>query len=250
MVKAFGLFFNFDSEEYDKKIQSLIANREKGYSCVIDANVLTMSHSDAEYRAIINNATINTCDGSSIASMASRIHKRKYMVYNGPEVFDKYIEMDYRHVILGNTEERFVTMMAKLKERGVRNEVFHIQVPFIKVEEFDYPAIAAEINVLNPDMIWVSLGAPKQEKFISRILPFIEHGVLFGIGAAVNFYIGEINNSKKTVGGLRFIWFERLFKEPKKQFSRCFRYIKLIPTLKREEKEAIKKHGIIEKSVW
>ena len=250
MVKAFGLFFNFEPEEYDKKIQSMIANREKGYSCVIDANVLALSHDDMEYRKIINDATINTCDGSSIASMASRIHKRDYKVYNGPEVFEKYIEMGYRHVILGNTEERFGQMMDKLKSKGIKNDVFHVQVPFKSVEEFDYPSIAKEINALNPDMVWISLGAPKQEKFISRIMPYIDHGVLFGIGAAVNFYIGEINNSQTTVGGLRFIWFQRLFKEPKKQFARCWKYVKLLPVLKREEKLEITKNGIIEKSVW
>lgn len=247
MVKAFGVFFEFNPEEYDKKIQSLIATKEKGYSCVIDANVLAMAHEDADYRAIINGATINTCDGSSIASMASQIHNRKYMVYNGPEVFEKYIELGYRQVVLGNTAERFASMIEKIKERGVKNEIFHVQVPFKVVEDFDYPAIAEEINVLNPDIVWISLGAPKQEKFMVRLMPYLNQGVLFGIGAAVNFYIGQIKNSQMNVRGLRFIWFSRLLKEPKKQFSRCWRYFKLLPTLQKKERAEIKAHGIIER---
>lgn len=246
MVKAFGLFFEFNPEEYDKKIQSLIANKEKGYSCVIDANVLAMSHENPKYRDIINAATINTCDGSSIASIVSRIHKRDYKVYNGPEIFEKYIELEYRQIVLGNTEERFAEMMDKLKFRGVKNEVYHLQLPFCKVENFDYPAIAEQINALNPDIVWVSLGAPKQEQFINNIMPYINRSVLFAIGAAVNFYIGQIKNSQKNVGGLRFIWFCRLFKEPKKQFFRCWRYIKLLPTLKKEEMVEIAKNGIVE----
>lgn len=247
MVKAFGVYFEFNPEEYDRTIHQLIAEKKKGYSCVIDANVLAMSYGDDIYRGIINAATINTCDGSSIASMASRIHNKKYQVYNGPDVFEKYIEMNYRHVILGNTEERVTVMKQKLAEKGNNGNVFHVQVPFMAVEDFDYPNIADEINALNPDIIWISLGAPKQEKFMVNILPYMKQGVMFGIGAALNFYIGEINNSKNNVGGLRFIWFSRLFKEPKKQISRCWRYIKLLPKLYREEKNSVKINGIIYK---
>lgn len=245
MVKAFGVFFEFNPEEYDRTIQNIIFNKQKGYSCVIDANVLAMSYKNVKYREIINAATINTCDGSSIASMASRIHNRVYKVYNGPEVFAKYIELGYRQVVLGNTEERFFKTLSILKERDVKNEVFHVQVPFRAVDDFDYPAIAEEINAFDPDIVWISLGAPKQELFINHIMPYINRGMLFGIGAAVNFYVGQINNSQKNVGGLRFIWFIRLFKEPKKQLSRCWRYVKLLPTLWKEEKTEIAKNGII-----
>lgn len=241
MVKAFGVFFEFTPEDYDRKIQSLVVNKEKGYSCVIDANVLAMTQEDAAYRDIVNAAIINTCDGSSIASMASHIHKKDYKVYNGPEVFEKYIEMGYRQIILGNTEERFAVLMQKLDSKSIKNNVFHVQVPFRTVDEFDYPSIAKEINALVPDLIWISLGAPKQEKFMAKILPYLERGVMFGIGAAVNFYIGQINNSKKNIGGLRFIWFSRLFKEPKKQFSRCWRYVKILPLLWHEEKNSVAK---------
>ncbi|MCS2525263.1 WecB/TagA/CpsF family glycosyltransferase [Bacteroides ovatus] len=67
------------------------------------------------------------------------------------------------------------------------------------VDQFDYPAIAKQINELHPDIVWVSLGAPKQETFIHNIFPCIEQGVLFGIGAAFNFYTGDLHNNKKEI---------------------------------------------------
>ena len=67
-----------------------------------------------------------------------------------------------------------------------------ISLPFMPVENFDYQSIANKINKIEPDIIWVSLGAPKQEIFMNKIKPLLNHGVLFGIGAAFNFYIGKL----------------------------------------------------------
>ena len=88
--------------------------------------------------------------------------------------------------------------------------------------------------------MWVSLGAPKQETFISNIFPYIEQGVLFGIGAAFNFYTGDLHNNKKEIGGLRFIWLERIFKEPKKQLKRVFGYMLAVPKMYFDEKRKAK----------
>jgi hypothetical protein len=100
--------------------------------------------------------------------------------------------------------------------------------------------IAKRINELKPDIVWVSLGAPKQETFISKIFPYIEQGVLFGIGAAFNFYTGDLHNNKKEIGGLRFIWLERIFKEPKKQLTRVGGYLMMVPKMYFQEKRKAK----------
>jgi N-acetylglucosaminyldiphosphoundecaprenol N-acetyl-beta-D-mannosaminyltransferase len=107
--------------------------------------------------------------------------------------------------------------------------------------QFDYEGIAKQINEINPDIVWVSLGAPKQETFISNIFPYVNQGVLFGIGAAFNFYTGDLHNNKKEIGGLRFIWLERIFKEPKKQLKRVGGYLMMVPQMYFEEKRKAKK---------
>ena len=129
---------------------------------------------------------------------------------------------------------------SKVSEKGLDLDMTHVDVPFVPVEEFDYPAIAKQINNLKPDIVWVSLGAPKQETFISNIFPFIEQGVLFGIGAAFNFYTGDLHNNKTEIGGVRLIWLERIFKEPKKQIKRMINYLFIMPRLFREEEKKAK----------
>ena len=241
-MDVFNISIEFEPQIFRDTVERHINEKEKAYVCVVDANVITIAQKDMQYREIVKNATINTCDGSSIAKMVNKIYGTDYHAYNGPEVFEYYIERPYKHVLVGNTAAKVEQIKAKVAEKELNLDMTHVNVPFVPVEEFDYPAIAKQINELKPDIVWVSLGAPKQEKFIHNIFPYIEQGVLFGIGAAFNFYTGDLHNNKKEVGGLRFIWLERIFKEPKKQIKRTWDYLTVLPHMyKEEQKKRIKR---------
>lgn len=230
-MNVFGLNIEFDRNIFDDVISTRIKEQRKGYVCVIDGNVLTMTYKNIAYQNIVNSACVNTCDGSSIAMMANWIYKTKCGVFNGPQLFEEYIEKDYRQIILGNTEDIFENVKIKLQERGIKNDLFHLSLPFLDVENFDYPTIAQEINRIKPDIIWVSLGAPKQEVFMSKIQPYLDRGIMFGIGAAVNFYTGAYKIPSFKINNFSFIWLKRMFTEPKKQIKRVKGYISIFPFL-------------------
>lgn len=240
-MDVFNIKIEFEPQVFRSIVEQHINDKEKAYVCVVDGNVLTIAQKDLKYREIVKNATVNTCDGSSIAMMVNKIYGTDYHAYNGPELFEYYIERPYKHVLVGNTASKVDQIKAKVAEKGLDLDMTHVDVPFVPVDEFDYPAIAKQINELKPDVVWVSLGAPKQELFIHNILPFIEQGILFGIGAAFNFYTGDLHNNKKEVGGLRLIWLERIFKDPQKQFKRAWSFIKVMPGLYKEELRKSKK---------
>jgi len=249
MVKYFNVFLEFDHPLLHQTIHDTINNHQKGYVCVVDANVLTMAQRNIPYRKVLNDALINSCDGSSIAMLAGWAHHKKFRALNGPELFEHYIETSYQQLLLGSTPETTDRIKEVLKARKL--DTTHLQtlsLPFIPVEDFDYPAIAAEINQHAPSIIWVSLGAPKQEIFMHNILPYIKQGVLFGIGAAFNFYIGELNVPKLKIGGLRFIWLNRLVNEPKKLIRRILPYIAIMPKLYFEERRKVTRNKSISPS--
>ena len=240
-MDIFNIHIEFDSKVFCKTVENYIAKKQKAYVCVVDGNVITMAQKDLKYREIIQGANINTCDGSSISMMANSIYGTNYSAFNGPELFGYYIERPYKHVLVGNTQKKVEQIKAKVAEKGLTVDLQHVDVPFVPVDQFDYPAIARQINELKPDIVWVSLGAPKQETFISNIFPYIEQGVLFGIGAAFNFYTGDLHNNKKEIHGLRFIWLERIFKEPKKQILRMGKFLLAVPKMYLEEKKRANK---------
>lgn len=214
----------------------MIEKRQKAYVCAIDGSVISRVQKDEKFRDIVNGATINLCDGSSIVTMVNYIYGTRYRVFNGPELFESYIEKPYKHIIIGNRKNKVDDVRNILVQKGVDNELIHIDVPFVRIEEFDYVGIAEAINRTNPDFIWVSLGNPKQEQFMARILPYIECGVMVGIGAAVDFYLGYLHNRKKDFAGIRFIWLERIVKDPKKQWNRVKEALSVFPKMFIKEK--------------
>lgn len=240
-MNIFNIHLEFDHQEFKNKIETKIAKKEKGYVCVVDGNVISQTYMNPRYRDIVCGAFINTCDGSYIAKMCNDIYGSNYTSFNGPSVFREYIEKPYKQLILGNTENTYRLIKAKMEEKGIDlNKLFYLSIPFLSVEEFDYENIANKVNAIEADIIWVSLGAPKQEIFMSKLLPKLNKGVMFGIGAAPNYYVGLLKEPKFRIGPIRFIWLIRLLEEPNKQFRRAWNFVKVIPKLKREERERIR----------
>ncbi len=242
--KYFNIKLEFDKVKVDEIIEESIKNGVKGYVCSVEGTIMSITYSNPEYLNIINNSLVNICDGSSIAYFASILYKRKFTTYIGAELFLNYISKNkYRYYFLGNTPEVLYGLKNNLEKLNpaIREMTFET-LPFEKVENFDYPAIANRINDDNPDIIWVSLGAPKQEEFMYRILPFLNRGIMFGFGAIFNFNAG-VNNIKrapKIFLKLNLEWVYRFIKEPLKQGKRIYKIIKSLPMIIIEEKNKIK----------
>ena len=241
-MRVFNIDIEFNRASLYERIECCIKEGRKGYICFADANVLSVARKDKAYLKVLQEALANSCDGGSIATIINRIHHISVSAYNGPDLFEDYIKkIDYKHLLLGNTEEKYQMIVEELHHRELGSEhIAYLQVPFAKVDEFDYQGIAEKVKELNPDFIWVSLGAPKQEQFMSMLLPYINRGVMFGIGAAFNFYIGFNKQPSFRIGAFRFIWLDRIFKEPKKQSKRCWKILKALPMLYWEERKRYK----------
>lgn len=244
-----NLFFNvkleFNQSKVDEIIKSTIERQGKGYVCFIESNNLTIANKNPDFLRIINNSLVNTCDGSNIARLAGIIHKKKFNSYIGSDLFIKYVSLcKYKQYFLGNTAEVLDGLKTNLSKIDSNIQMMpFVDLPFRKVEKFDYLEISAKINNYHPDIIWVSLGAPKQEEFMYRLLPYIDQGVLFGVGAAFNFNAGgagHVKRAPKWMLRLKLEWLHRAFEEPRKNIPRYLSFVKILPHLIREEYKLLK----------
>lgn len=241
MKTYFNIQLEFDKEIVHKQIFETINDCRPRYVCVVDGNVLATATKDESYRKILNKSLVNICDGSSIALIASRIHKKKFSTYTGPQIFNYLIQENRKQYFLGNTKEVHEKLYALFEAQGLSMANFHFQqLPFCSVEDFDYLEIAKNINNFCPDFIWVSLGAPKQERFIARLIPNINRGIAFAIGAAFNFYINDEDHSRAPliIRRLHLEWLFRVYKEPKRIGTRAWSYLKILPRITRDEIKA------------
>jgi len=223
MEKYFGIPIEFNRQKLEQLIEEYSVNT-KAYCCFVDSFVLvTARKRESKLMYVLNEAQVNACDGSYIAMFASRLYKKKYVAYPGPEFFSKYIYSPDSHCIIGNTPEVFKGICRRLESEGYNSKnLFHINLPFSGVDLYDYQQIADQIKAINPRYMWVSLGAPKQEIFMNHLLPYIDRGMMLGVGAALNYFSGEIRNIPRWAIRSHTIWIYRIFTEPEKQIKRSF----------------------------
>ncbi len=242
----FGIRYEFDHEAVFRAIDEHIASSKVGYISVADGNIVTNVTKNPDYAKVINEGMFAICDSSWIPFFIKKIHKKKFPNYTGSDIFlDAIKKKKYNMMFLGTSQDVLEGLRAKLSEMDPRiAEMTFQELPFRKVDEFDYETIAQDVAASGADLIWVALGAPKQEIFMNRLQPYLKKGVMIAVGAVFNFYSGKnVRRAPSWVRALRLEFIYRIFSEPKKQWNRNKNFIKIIPTIIRKERK-IKKQTI------
>ena len=241
MEKYFDIRYEFDKATVHKSIEEQVSKGEPGYICVADGNILTMVHNNKEYCNVINGSMFSICDSSWVPVFVKHIYGYKREQYCGSDIFGDIVKSNkYRMIFLGTKQKVLDALQQNLSKDNpdVAGMTFK-ELPFCTVEEFDYPGIARMIEQDGADIIWVALGAPKQEQFMNRLQPHIKHGVMIAVGAAFNFYSGLADAPKRCPEWMHKMHLEfvhRIFMEPKKQIKRCWHIVVTLPAILRKEK--------------
>lgn len=234
MSNFLGINFLFEKEEIERKIEDFIADRKVTYVCAVNANTVTVVNNNPEYKKIINNSGFNLCDGSLLALFYRKIYKEPVSSYPGPDFFIDYLSKGkYKSFFLGSTDELLKSLKQKLVKYDPKiSDMQFYSPPFIPLDNYNYGSIAKMINESNVDIIWVSLGAPKQEEFMYRLKPYLKQGIMVGVGAAFTFY-GDDNFKRAPLimRKMHIEWVYRNLKNPSKSFPRLLKQIRSVPIL-------------------
>ena len=231
-------YFNINYEFDKAEVHSQIEKVQKGYICVADGVVLNTANRNKEYLDVVNGGMFAICDSSWVPLYLKSIYGVKYEQYCGSEIFKDIVSSrKYRMIFIGTQQ---ATLDALQKELIVMNpdvaNMKFVELPFRDVDGFDYQEIAQMIKEDGAKIIWVALGAPKQERFMNKLLPYLESGVMLGVGAVFKFYSGtDESRCPKWIqkNHLEFVY--RIIQDPKKQLKRCFWIVATLPRLYFEE---------------
>lgn len=238
----FGIQCEFDHSLVLERIEEYAASHKRGYVIALDGNNFSLAQNDSRHRDLINAAIVTHCDSSWLPIFINKIHKTNYSNYYSADLFFELIrKKQYRHFFLGSNQRVLDSLRQSLEQYAPAIATMQfMELPFVEVQSFEYEKIAETINRDKPDMIWVSLGCPKQEQFMQRLLPYLSQGIMFGSGALFNFYCGLDDVPQRAPRWmiqhhLEFVY--RIFSEPKKQIPRCVRIIRTLPKSIIQEKQ-------------
>lgn len=129
-----------------------------------------------------------------------------------------------RVFFLGSTEETLVAIREKVAGDFPRLTVAGTLSPPFRPEfsEAELDAMAAAVNASGADVLWVGLGAPKQELLLHRLAPRLDVRFAAAVGAVFDFYTGRVKRSHPVFQRLGMEWLPRLLQEPRRLWRRMF----------------------------
>ena len=199
--------------------------RRKGYVCVTGVHGVTEAQNDPTFKRILNGAFLNTTDGMPLVWLGRRAVGRWVDRVYGPdlmlEVFKATQDGRFSHFFYGGAAGVAEELKAKLEARfpGVRITGVHCP-PFRPLNETEQAALVDAVRDAKPDIVWVGLSTPKQERFMAEFLPRLDCTLMFGVGAAFDFHSGRVSQAPRWIQRCGMEWAYRMCCEPRRLWRR------------------------------
>jgi N-acetylglucosaminyldiphosphoundecaprenol N-acetyl-beta-D-mannosaminyltransferase len=204
----------------DKNIKALSGD----YICVSNVHTTVMSYEDREYCKIQNEGILAIPDGGPLSKIGRKRGFRDMKRTTGPDLMEEIFSISpikgYKHYFYGSTSETLEKMRINLEKKypGISIVGMH-SPPFQPLDSDEDREIVQLIKDVQPDFIWVGLGAPKQEIWMS------EHqgkicGLMVGVGAGFDYFANNIKRAPLWMQKSNLEWLYRLLQDPKRLFKR------------------------------
>jgi N-acetylglucosaminyldiphosphoundecaprenol N-acetyl-beta-D-mannosaminyltransferase len=215
--------------DYDGTIavmDGLIESGERGYVCAAPVHALMVAQEDPEMRAALEGATLVVPDGMPIVWAANLLGERlKDRVY-GPELMTRYsahcAERGYRVWLYGGRDQGSLvqlTLTLRRRHPGIKL-VGGFSPPFRPMTAEEEDELVQQVNSAKPDVLWVGIGVPKQEKWMARMRERLDVPVMCGVGAAFDFHAGRISMAPTWMQQRGLEWIYRIAQEPRRLLPR------------------------------
>ena len=214
-----------DPERFLALLDAAIKRRRKGFVCFAPVHGIMEAQRDSELADAYRNAMLVTPDGMPLVWVGRTLGHDSMKRVAGPEAMLAVMGdprfRNCRHLLCGGEEglaeelkKSLLTRFPSLRIVGAITPPFR---PMTVDEEHEF---IETVHRARPDIIWVGLGAPKQEKFMHRYLPLLDTNLMLGVGAAFLMHTGRIADSPQWVKSAGLQWFHRLLQEPRRLWKR------------------------------
>jgi N-acetylglucosaminyldiphosphoundecaprenol N-acetyl-beta-D-mannosaminyltransferase len=206
-------------------VESAVTNRRGGYVCVTGVHGIMEAFRHPDLASVFANAFLVVPDGMPTVWIGHRQGLNDMKRVFGPdlmlELIDRSQVTDFSHFLCGGdygvAEELQHTLQQRFPFAAI---VGTYTPPFRSMTPEEEHQLIEKLTDLSPDIVWVGLSTPKQERFMARLKSLLPPMVLIGVGAAFDFHTGRIKDSPAWVKRSGLQWFHRLMQEPSRLWKR------------------------------
>lgn len=210
------------------RVKEELESHRKGYVCFIGVHGIMEAQRDSHLAQVFARAALMVPDGTLTVWVGHWQGFQKMQRVAGPdlmlEVFRRKDFAECTHFLYGGNDGVAEELRERLMQRFPWVRILGTYTPpFRELTRQEEESLAARIQKMKPDMIWVGISTPKQERFMMHFLPLLDSTLMFGVGAAFDFHTGRIKDSPQWVKSVGLQWLHRLIQEPRRLFWRYCR---------------------------
>jgi N-acetylglucosaminyldiphosphoundecaprenol N-acetyl-beta-D-mannosaminyltransferase len=206
----------------------VLQSGSRGYVCLTGVHGVMEARRDPKLRRILNAATLCLPDGMPTVWVGrAQGHSAMARVY-GPDYMLGLCRLSvakrYRHFLYGGRPGVAEALRQKLEERMPGIEIVATYTPpFGTLSAKQEGELREHVAASRPDILWVGLSTPKQERFMAEHLGKLDVKLMAGVGAAFDIHAGLISDSPGWIKACGLQWLDRLRKEPRRLWRRYLR---------------------------
>ena len=215
-----------DYEQTMDVMDAMIERREPGYVCCSPVHAVMVAQGDPEMQAALCGSTLTVPDGMPLVWAANMLGEDLPNRVYGPELMRRYnercVEHGHRVWLYGGRDQGSLVQLAlsmRRKHPGIQI-VGGYSPPFRPPTQEEEAAIVKQVNDSRPDVLWVGIGVPKQEKWMARMRDRLDVPVMCGVGAAFDFHAGRISQAPGWMQERGLEWTYRIAQEPRRLLPR------------------------------
>jgi N-acetylglucosaminyldiphosphoundecaprenol N-acetyl-beta-D-mannosaminyltransferase len=206
-------------------IDGWISRRESQYVCVTGVHGVMESWRNEELRRVHNSAGLVTPDGMPLVWMSRLMGFRRAERVYGPDlmlaVCERSASRGHSQFFYGGAPGVGEELASRLQSRFSGLQVAGVySPPFRALTPDEDRAVIERINTAAPDIVWVGIGTPKQERWMSAHRRALRAPVLIGVGAAFDFHAGLKRQAPRWMQKSGLEWLFRLASEPGRLWRR------------------------------
>jgi N-acetylglucosaminyldiphosphoundecaprenol N-acetyl-beta-D-mannosaminyltransferase len=210
-----------------------IGARSPHYVCVTPAHSIMECYNHPELRAIYNQSGLTTPDGMSVVWLLRWAGFKNVGRVYGPDLLVEACrvsgEKGWSHYFLGGAAGVPEKMIERLNKKFCPLRVAGIDSPpFKALSGDDEEVMCQKIQAAAPDILWVGLGSPRQERWMYQHYRELGVPVVVGVGAAFDFLSGNKPQAPRWMQRSGLEWLFRLACEPRRLWRRYIQYPKFI----------------------
>ena len=218
----------FDLIDHHRTLEIIHNWREsgkQGYVTLTNPHSVLLCRRDKDMRLATTQADLTLPDGAGITLAANMLGYQHCGRVTGPMLMlrlcDWGRDYGYRHYFYGGATGVARSLADNLSRQFPGLKVAGTNCPpFRPLTSKEDAEIVAQINAARPDVLWIGLGAPKQEKWMLQHKDRIKAAATIGVGAAFDFHSGNAKWAPAWMRKLGLEWAYRLAQEPKRMWRR------------------------------